>query len=274
MTDAPPPLVPAEVDLRDYAFTPLFRARLFGSSFHARATDSEWRAGVTLWLKSWDQVPAGTLPDDEIDLCRLAELGRDIKTWRKIAKGALHGWVKCSDDRLHHPVVAEGVLGAWETRTKQSRRGSAGAREKWRKHREAMAQAAPANGISKSSTMALAAGSDGACNAQAMLSDGKGREGKGQGREKKDSEPNGSDGEPSLDADVELYRRGKAVLGKNSGGQITKLRKAVGNERALEIIDQAKTKENKGEWIAGVIRNHASNELDTDALYKSWGVEI
>ena len=34
--------------------------RLFGSSFHARASDAEWRAGVTLWLKSFHQVPAGS----------------------------------------------------------------------------------------------------------------------------------------------------------------------------------------------------------------------
>lgn len=115
----PAPLVPAEVDLRDFPFTPIFRARLFGSTFHARASDSEWRAGVTLWLKSWDQVPAGTLPDDDIDLCRLAELGRDLKTWRKLRAGALHGWFKCADGRLHHKVVAEGVMEAWERKIAQ-----------------------------------------------------------------------------------------------------------------------------------------------------------
>jgi hypothetical protein len=35
----PAPLVPGEVDLRDFQFTPLYRSRLFGSSFHARSTD-------------------------------------------------------------------------------------------------------------------------------------------------------------------------------------------------------------------------------------------
>lgn len=113
------PLVPGQVDLRDFPFTPIFRARLFGSAFHARANDGEWRAGVTLWLKSWDQVPAGTLPDDDIDLCRLAELGRDMKTWRKLKPGALRGWARCSDGRLHHKVVAEGVMEAWERKITQ-----------------------------------------------------------------------------------------------------------------------------------------------------------
>jgi hypothetical protein len=126
---APP--VPPDVDLRDFAFTPIFRARLFGSSFHARADDSAWRAGVTLWLKSWDQVPAGSLPDDDIDLCRLAELGRDLRAWRKLKSGALHGWFKCNDGRLYHWVVAEGVLEAWQRRRTASSKGKAGASKRW-----------------------------------------------------------------------------------------------------------------------------------------------
>ncbi|MCW2242207.1 YdaU family protein [Azospirillum canadense] len=120
MTDSlPAPLVPADVDLKDFPFTPMFRARLFGSSFHARASDAEWRAGVTLWLKSWDQVPAGTLPSDDVELCRLAELGRDMKTWIKIKALALHGWFLCSDGRLHHKVVADGVMEAWNRKIEQ-----------------------------------------------------------------------------------------------------------------------------------------------------------
>lgn len=114
-----PPLVPDDVDLRDFPFTPIFRSRLFGSEFHARANDAAWRAGVTLWLKSWDQSPAGTLPDDDISLCRLAELGRDAKSWRKIREMALHGWSLRSDGRLHHKVVAEGVMEAWTRKLEQ-----------------------------------------------------------------------------------------------------------------------------------------------------------
>lgn len=113
------PLVPADADLRDFPFTPVFRARLFGSSFHARANDSEWRAGVTLWLKSWDQTPAGSLPDDDIDLCRLAELGRDLKTWKKVKAGAMHGWQLADDGRLYHKVVAESVNEALERKAAQ-----------------------------------------------------------------------------------------------------------------------------------------------------------
>jgi hypothetical protein len=115
----PDPLTPEGCVLQDFPHTPIYRARLFGSSFHARATDAEWRAGVTLWLKSWDQVPAGSLPDDDIELCRLAELARDMKTWKKVKTGALRGWVKSSDGRLYHPVVAEGINNALEAKAAQ-----------------------------------------------------------------------------------------------------------------------------------------------------------
>lgn len=131
MTELPQPPVPADCDLTGFDYTPIYRARLFGSAFHARATDAEWRAGVTLWLKSWEQVPAGSLPDDDIDLCRLAELGRDMKTWNRIKAGAMRGWEKASDGRLYHPVVAEVVAEAWEKRSKASRKGKAGASKRW-----------------------------------------------------------------------------------------------------------------------------------------------
>ena len=123
----PEPLVPADADLKDFAFTPIYRARLFGSAFHAKASDAEWRAGVTLWLKSQDQKPAGSLPADDVELCRLAELGRDMKTWKKIKAMALHGWFECSDGRLYNQVVAEIVNEQWHGRRAHIER-----REKWR----------------------------------------------------------------------------------------------------------------------------------------------
>jgi hypothetical protein len=101
---------------------PLDIQRLFNSEFHARANDSEWRAGLTLWLKSFHQVPAGSIPDDDVSLARLAELGRDVKTWRKVKEVALHGWVKCSDGRLYHPVVAEKAAEAWAGKKNQRAR--------------------------------------------------------------------------------------------------------------------------------------------------------
>lgn len=122
MTALPEPLTPAGCDLRDFPFLPIDIARLFGSEFHALANDSEWRAGITLWLKSFHQVPAASLPDDDVALARLAELGRDMKTWKRLRDRALHGWVKCSDGRLYHPVVAEKVQEAWKGKQAQRAR--------------------------------------------------------------------------------------------------------------------------------------------------------
>ena len=109
----PEPLVDKGVDLRDFPFMPVDIVRLFGSEFHSQSDDAAWRAGVTLWLKSYHQVPASSIPNDDVALTRLAELGRDTKTWRKIKEQALRGWVLCDDGRLYHPVVAEKALEGW-----------------------------------------------------------------------------------------------------------------------------------------------------------------
>jgi hypothetical protein len=118
----PDPLTPADCDLRDFAFMPVDIARLLGSEFHAHASDAAWRAGVTLWLRAWHQVPAGSLPDDDVALCRLAELGRDMRTWRKIKDDALRGWTPASDGRLYHGTVAEKVAEAWDRKLRQRHR--------------------------------------------------------------------------------------------------------------------------------------------------------
>jgi Protein of unknown function (DUF1376) len=125
------PLVAAKVDLRDFPYMPVEVERLFASEFHAQANDSEWRAGVTLWLKSFHQVPAASLPDDDVALARLAELGRDVRAWRRIKKKALRGWVRCGDGRLYHHVVAEKVLEAWIEKLSQRKSGGLGNAKRW-----------------------------------------------------------------------------------------------------------------------------------------------
>lgn len=128
----PAPLVAADVDLNGYQFMPLYGHRLFGSEFNARCSDAAWRAGVTLWWAAWNQVPAASLPDDDAALCRLADLGRDLKAWRKIRADALHGFVKCSDGRLYHRALAEYAAEAWDRRVRDRARKAA-----WRAGRNA-----------------------------------------------------------------------------------------------------------------------------------------
>lgn len=59
------PLISPEVDLRDFAFIPVEVRRLLTSETWLAANGDEKAAAVTLWLESWHQVPAGSLPDND-----------------------------------------------------------------------------------------------------------------------------------------------------------------------------------------------------------------
>lgn len=112
MTD---PLVPAEIDLRDFEFMPLQVARLRDSDLAIEATGDEFRAAVLLWCTAWHQVPAGSLPDNDTALASYAGYGRgDVKSWMRVRTGALRGFVRCSDGRLYHPTIAEKAIEAWD----------------------------------------------------------------------------------------------------------------------------------------------------------------
>lgn len=112
----PPPLVPAEVDLRGLEYMPLLGARLFGSDFDLDASDAEFRVGLRLWWAAWNQVPAGSLPSEDHRIRGLAGLAENPSKWNKVRDRALGGFVKCSDGRLYHPIVAEQALIAWDKR--------------------------------------------------------------------------------------------------------------------------------------------------------------
>ncbi len=107
------PLVPPEVDLRDFPFMPLDVVRLRDSRLAAISSGDEFMAWVLLACASWHQRPAGSLPNDDVELARLAGFGRAVREWMRVRSGALHGWVLCSDGRYYHPVVAEKAVEAW-----------------------------------------------------------------------------------------------------------------------------------------------------------------
>lgn len=127
----PPPPVPPDCDLRGMEWFPVYGGRLFGSDFDAHASDAEFRAGVQLWWAAWNQVPASSLPDDDVALSRLAGLGREVKAWRRVRERALHGFVKCSDGRLYHRALAEFARESWDRRLRDRER-----KAKWREQRE------------------------------------------------------------------------------------------------------------------------------------------
>lgn len=100
----PEPLVPPNVDLRDFGYMPLDALRLRDSELAIEASAEVFRASVLLWCASWHQVPAGSLP---IKDKTLAEYSRAGTRWPRIRAEVLSKWIECSDGRLYHPVVAE-----------------------------------------------------------------------------------------------------------------------------------------------------------------------
>jgi len=128
MTDElPQPLTPPDCDLRGLEWMPLYGHRLFASDFDAHASDAAFRAALSLWWSAWNQVPAASLPDDEVTLCRLAGLGRDVAGWRAVRDRAMHGFDRCADGRFYHRALAELALPAWDRRVKDRKR-----KERWR----------------------------------------------------------------------------------------------------------------------------------------------
>lgn len=112
----PAPLTPPSCNLSDFQYMELDVRLLRDSRFASTPNAEAFRAGVLLWCAAWHQVPAASLPDDDAELASLAGYGRmsfSVREWKKVRDEALAGFVKCSDGRLYHPVVAEKALIAW-----------------------------------------------------------------------------------------------------------------------------------------------------------------
>jgi Protein of unknown function (DUF1376) len=115
---APAPLTPAGCDMSGLRYMPLILAKIRYSRLWARAR-YEPRLGfaaVNLWMAAWLSVPAASLEDDDFLLAELAMC--DVETWQAIRDEVLHGWVRCSDGRLYHPVIAELALDVWRKRAR------------------------------------------------------------------------------------------------------------------------------------------------------------
>lgn len=119
----PEPLTPPDCNLQSFPYMELDVARLRQSKFSATPNAEAFRAGVLLWCASWHQLPAASLPDDDVELADLAGYGKmpfSVKFWRKVRGEALNGFIKCSDGRLYHEVIAEKARAAWASRLEHS----------------------------------------------------------------------------------------------------------------------------------------------------------
>jgi hypothetical protein len=135
MTEEPQPLTPPDCDLRHgFPYMPLHAARLRDSELASNETPEACWAAVLLWCASWHQVPAASVPDDETWLASQSKYvmrGKIDRAWKNVRTGALRGWIKCSDGRLYHPVVAEQALEAWLSKLVSSLSGATGNAKRW-----------------------------------------------------------------------------------------------------------------------------------------------
>jgi hypothetical protein len=79
---------------------------------------------VNLWTAAWHEVPAGSIEDDD-EVLADAAMCSPLTRWKSVRETALRGWVKCSDGRLYHPIVAEKAREAWAAKVEQRRRTAA-----------------------------------------------------------------------------------------------------------------------------------------------------
>lgn len=105
------------IDVRGISCMPLDVSRLLTSNTWLAAGDDPiiGYAQMTLWMRAWHQVPAGSLPSDDALLARLAMCEREI--WPEIKSIVLADWTHESDDRYYHPVIAKLAYEADEKRT-------------------------------------------------------------------------------------------------------------------------------------------------------------
>jgi hypothetical protein len=122
----PEPMVEAHVDLRKYDFMPVYGETLRRSSLNTRANDGEFRAAFWLWWSAWWQVPAASLPNDDAELCRLADLGRDTRAWKRVKAEAMRGFVLCADNRWYHPFLASKAVDAYAKKCTYKVKGALG----------------------------------------------------------------------------------------------------------------------------------------------------
>jgi uncharacterized protein YdaU (DUF1376 family) len=145
----------------------LHSEKLLASELWALSDGAQFKAAMALWCMAWRQVPAASLPDDD-DVLRSFS-GLTPAAWRKSRNMALRGFVKCSDGRLYHSVLAKDALRAWDKRQAYQERAAKAAAARWERCNE-HASSIPQASLKHPSS-----------NACAMLDDAQGQ-GQGQGQ--------------------------------------------------------------------------------------------
>lgn len=114
--DLPAPLTPGDCDLTSYDWFPLKHRLLQQSEWWLSASDLARSRNIDLWAEAYAQVPAASLPDNDVVLARFAGFGRDVAGFRAVKSEILTPWTLCSDGRWYHPTLAEVASDAWTGR--------------------------------------------------------------------------------------------------------------------------------------------------------------
>lgn len=132
MRDLPEPPVPADCDCTDLDGFMLNVERLMASELVALSNHEVVAGALFLWCRAWKQRPAASLPDDDRVLAAFARLS--LPRFRKLKSEVARGFIKCSDGRLYHPVLAAEALTAWEKKKafQAKREADAERLRKWR----------------------------------------------------------------------------------------------------------------------------------------------
>ena len=64
---------------------------------------------LRLWMESWEQIPMGSLPDDDEVIAALIEYPHGLFVEHRAL--IMHGWWKATDGRYYHDVIGKLVLG-------------------------------------------------------------------------------------------------------------------------------------------------------------------
>lgn len=135
MTGLPEPLTPENCDLQNYPWMPLVITKLTKSKawFLCKRKPDLAFYMINLWMAAWHEVPAASLEDDDEMLCELAKC--DPKKWGAVRDVVMRNWVKCSDGRLYHHIIAEEAIKSWSDKHNRVEAKDA-EKERQRRHRE------------------------------------------------------------------------------------------------------------------------------------------
>lgn len=240
--------VPAALDVSALPGFMLNIQKLLASRLWAKSTGDEFKAAVALWAAAWQQVPAGSLPNDDRELESHSRAGA---RWKKIRAVALHGFVLCTaDGLLYHPVVCADALRADKAR--QQRRDAIAKRYA----KESNHDKGTGNGTDEATAEATAVGQSKPPRTTDTRQDETGRE-----ERKKDSDANASGAARAVDPAKRVFDVGKELLGRyaikpnSAGGIITDWRKRKSDADLMSILLEAgsKERENIVAYITGCV---------------------